>query len=982
MPVPASSSGSRKRPASPSLPAGDSNTSSQQNASSGQATVKRQRVGGRSGRPASSEVPAQAATPPSHTGQNLQVQPVASVLSNLPQQTLQETVEAKASRRVDKGKGREVPKDSAQGSSRQVPTAASPLPTRNGTSARPDPATALGGDDSAATSSALSSPVTAPGPSSNEDPQNTTVVTEDAVPTMLTQPGERNENGTESLQLTSLPDHTGQESRETLQAQLQILRRRLEASERIAESQARVLVGLHERCSCDVCFDLMTRPCVIAPCGHMACRECLVAYWKQPSVAEPPIREGLTEDERQRMERHRTLARVKICPICRSECLRAPAEVWLMKQIVGDVERWRSVEDRDATRETIRRSLETEREQERLRQERTNREAGPSTLTARRPATPQEEGRASPVPAPTVPATHRIAAQLQERAARLKEAEAVRKETAATSSTVSVPKKSGDDSASSTTTAPRKTSHGDDELNLFPSDDEREAAKERDGPLAVSGSQASQAAIVESARAQREAGMQEEVWAERANLSPPIYEDPWTDEAEDVDPADEDHEEDFWEFENPFYEGDGIDEEEEEEDDLSDFIVPDGLSDIDAGGDGLDEDGQLTGAEAMGYDSQEDDDEDEEDAYLSNQGRALRALFALRMARSRSAAYGQSTSEEEEDDDDDETGTIIQAPPRLLYDALTEDEDDDGDGDAGGSGSYVRNVDRARQAMNAGRAPNYFQNPVVQQGLADQHTFEDENEDEDFDGQQGVEYEDSVGEEEDEHLYPAYYPPDPEPCGSELTPEPENEFHGQNPAYDSGLGYEDESIAGQSDDVDDDDDYDVPIYATVARSRGHVLPDDSEDDSKHALDGPEHHACSELLAARAAAYADGGVDGGLEFDRINDIDPGTLFSNQGPSNSAHTHAYDNESHDDEGYGDTGDDDHDDYDHDDDDDDHDDGHHYSHQTEDPYGDEEDEDEEIVPGASQHAEAERQGGAMYEEDEYGGEQSSDQQDDYRY
>ncbi|KAK0549993.1 E3 ubiquitin ligase [Tilletia horrida] len=281
--------------------------------------------------------------------------------------------------------------------------------------------------------------------------------------------------------IVSFPDRDGNESRETLLAHIKILERRLQAAERASTLHTRALNGLYERCNCDVCFELLTRPCIIAPCGHMACRECLVAYWKQPATDEVPIAPGLTEALRAEQQRRRTLRRAKRCPVCRTESTRPPAEAWLMKQIVGDVERWKSGEDREATQEIVRRTREVAAEAERRRQERTRREAGPSRPNASRTPSGTSQNCAD-----SSSSTNWVAKQLAERVAKLKKAENGQKEKG----------KAVDN-------------HG---LNLFPSDEEEDNSEIwLDGALQ---SQASQADIVASVRAEREAQMGEETWTD------------------------------------------------------------------------------------------------------------------------------------------------------------------------------------------------------------------------------------------------------------------------------------------------------------------------------------------------------------------------------------------------------------------------------------------------------------------------------------
>ncbi|KAK0559395.1 E3 ubiquitin ligase [Tilletia horrida] len=526
MPAHTSSSGGRKRPASPSPSRSQGpatggpahSSSSSQDAGSATPNLKRQRLSNGRGRSSSAvhHAPADAGSV-AWTEGGPRTQPLVEA-SNVPQQPSEAAGQPRSSGSDNKGKGREVSREATQRTLCLRPgdaTAASdanPASADSSPVAHTNPAAAITTNGHALSTRAASTP-----------------------PADALGPSDANASAANASEEFTA-DGPEQESRETLVAQIKMLERRLQASERQNQAHARMLTGLHERCSCDICFDLMTKPCVVAPCGHIACRECLVAYWKQPSPDEGPLRDGLSEGERQRVERNRTLARTKRCPVCRSECSRPPAEAWLMKQIVGDIERWRSVEDRSATQEVIRRSREDEAEAERRRQERTNREAGPSRLhitTNENGDRRNGEASASVQPTTRVQApAEQLADQLKERAARLKRAETAKQdaksqqlaEAAASISATATASASASASASTSATA---TNGGNGRASMhnfgFPdfesSADEGEERGRGEDLWGNSfhrpgGSQASQAEIVTSARAEREAQMGEEIWAD------------------------------------------------------------------------------------------------------------------------------------------------------------------------------------------------------------------------------------------------------------------------------------------------------------------------------------------------------------------------------------------------------------------------------------------------------------------------------------
>lgn len=75
--------------------------------------------------------------------------------------------------------------------------------------------------------------------------------------------------------------------------------------------------------TCQVCLELMHKPYALSPCGHLACYDCLVSWFKAPPpddrAALPPV----------------TL-RKKTCPHCRAVVKDRPVQIWGIKSIVSN----------------------------------------------------------------------------------------------------------------------------------------------------------------------------------------------------------------------------------------------------------------------------------------------------------------------------------------------------------------------------------------------------------------------------------------------------------------------------------------------------------------------------------------------------------------------------------------------------------------------------------------------------------------------
>lgn len=80
---------------------------------------------------------------------------------------------------------------------------------------------------------------------------------------------------------------------------------------------------MQQAVTCQICLDLMHKPFALSPCGHLACYDCLVQWFRAPPQdnrpAPPP------------------LLRRKTCPHCRAVVRERPIEVWGVKNIVQSI---------------------------------------------------------------------------------------------------------------------------------------------------------------------------------------------------------------------------------------------------------------------------------------------------------------------------------------------------------------------------------------------------------------------------------------------------------------------------------------------------------------------------------------------------------------------------------------------------------------------------------------------------------------------
>ncbi|KAK7031626.1 ring finger domain protein [Favolaschia claudopus] len=79
---------------------------------------------------------------------------------------------------------------------------------------------------------------------------------------------------------------------------------------------------------CQICIELLSKPNILAPCGHIFCLECLQQWFRSAPGHESA--EEMDPDDREDMILHRP----KSCPCCRARVARRPVPVFVVKSVV------------------------------------------------------------------------------------------------------------------------------------------------------------------------------------------------------------------------------------------------------------------------------------------------------------------------------------------------------------------------------------------------------------------------------------------------------------------------------------------------------------------------------------------------------------------------------------------------------------------------------------------------------------------------
>ncbi|KAH7882937.1 hypothetical protein F5I97DRAFT_155539 [Phlebopus sp. FC_14] len=97
----------------------------------------------------------------------------------------------------------------------------------------------------------------------------------------------------------------------------------LAAKNELNASHQSLLNQIQQAVTCQICLDLMYKPYALAPCGHLACYNCLVQWFTAPPPDNGPA--------------HPAIMRKKTCPHCRAVVRERPIEVWAVKGIANSV---------------------------------------------------------------------------------------------------------------------------------------------------------------------------------------------------------------------------------------------------------------------------------------------------------------------------------------------------------------------------------------------------------------------------------------------------------------------------------------------------------------------------------------------------------------------------------------------------------------------------------------------------------------------
>ncbi|TBU63427.1 hypothetical protein BD310DRAFT_916336 [Dichomitus squalens] len=107
------------------------------------------------------------------------------------------------------------------------------------------------------------------------------------------------------------------------QLEVNELQRQVSDKENLVSQHESLVSSLQQSLSCQICLDLMHRPYALSPCGHSACYQCLVNWFKTPPP-DLPAHEVLP-----------AFYRRKTCPHCRAVVTERPVEIWTMKEMVA-----------------------------------------------------------------------------------------------------------------------------------------------------------------------------------------------------------------------------------------------------------------------------------------------------------------------------------------------------------------------------------------------------------------------------------------------------------------------------------------------------------------------------------------------------------------------------------------------------------------------------------------------------------------------
>ncbi|KAF8892897.1 hypothetical protein BD779DRAFT_1507623 [Infundibulicybe gibba] len=111
--------------------------------------------------------------------------------------------------------------------------------------------------------------------------------------------------------------------------QIARLRGELESQSLLLSKHQATLSQVQQTVSCQICLDLLYKPYALAPCGHVACYDCLVR-WFTTTPGGAVVNDIIINTFGHLMKK-------KTCPVCRAVVTDRPIEVWTIKDLVANL---------------------------------------------------------------------------------------------------------------------------------------------------------------------------------------------------------------------------------------------------------------------------------------------------------------------------------------------------------------------------------------------------------------------------------------------------------------------------------------------------------------------------------------------------------------------------------------------------------------------------------------------------------------------
>lgn len=120
----------------------------------------------------------------------------------------------------------------------------------------------------------------------------------------------------------------------SLESRVEQLTQELATKNKLLTSHQALLNQVQQVITCQICLEFMHKPYALAPCGHLACYDCLVQWFNAPPPDNRPAPP--------------TTLRKKTCPHCRAVIRNRPIEIWGFKNIVQSVSKSNLANDHPA----------------------------------------------------------------------------------------------------------------------------------------------------------------------------------------------------------------------------------------------------------------------------------------------------------------------------------------------------------------------------------------------------------------------------------------------------------------------------------------------------------------------------------------------------------------------------------------------------------------------------------------------------------